>query len=141
MWQWLAQLQQKPKGYRQRFAFTVAASLTSVIALLWLISLPEQFAQLQTDVNAPLEVPEEDVSGFLAGVRAQVAAVGTSIAALRETSEGPVADEGVATSTATSSESTATTSVGLQIPTLSSSTVRQLNPRPIRIATTSAPLP
>jgi hypothetical protein len=135
MWQWLAQLQAKPKSYRQRVAFTSAVTVTSMIALLWVVSLPERLAQLTTDLAEPVAVDDAEVSGFLAGVREQVAAVGASLSALRDTAETEPASS--ATSTATSSAPAASSSVGLQIPTLATTTIRQLNPRPIRIATTS----
>lgn len=153
MRQWLAELQHRPKAYRQRVALTGAAGVTSLILLLWVISLPERFHALTQTVAEPAGETEEDVAGFLANVRTQVAAVGESIQSLREVAE-PAADTepdtdtvllatttSIATATSTQvavASSTATRTPSVVVPTLSSSTIRRLNPRPIRIATSSA---
>jgi len=136
MRRWLENLQHRPKSYRQRFAFGGAMAVTGVIMTVWLVSLPERFAELaQTSEESP--VTDDEVQGFLAGVRDQVAAVGATFTSLR-TADTPANESGgrePATATTTRS---ATSSPSVVVPTLSSSTVRQLNPRPVRIATSSA---
>jgi hypothetical protein len=137
MWDWLQKLQQRPKAYRQRVAFSGAAALTSMVMVLWLVSLPERFSGLTTSAETPpVAVAEVEVQGFLAGVREQVAAVGATLSLLRDSPEA--APAATATPATTTSAATASSTPSVVVPILSSSTVRQLNPRPIRIATSSA---
>lgn len=137
MRQWLAQLQHRPKAYRQRVAFSGAVGVTSVIVLIWLVSLPERFHVVTSSVEEPVAGGTE-VRGFLSGVREQVAAVGTTLTALRGSGEAPPTATSAPTMVAEEATSTATRTPSVIVPTLSSSTVRRLNPRPIRIATSSA---
>lgn len=139
MWQWLQQLQQRSKGYRQRVAFSGALVATGIVVVVWAVSLPERFTVLTANLDdRPVEADVE-VQGFLSGVREQVAAVAASLSALRASDEtaGEVSATTIATSTEELVEAT-TTERGIEIPTLTSSTVRQLNPRPVQIATSSA---
>lgn len=127
----LARIRNKPKAVRKQIAFSGALAATSVIAIVWLSTLPERYQTVS--VEEVVEESSEATGGlrsFFAGVREQVAAV-SSVWQGEESAE----TEGTATSTPSI---TPVDAPQIVIPQLQPTDINTLNPRPIQIATSSA---
>lgn len=126
MKQWLTRLQRRPLQQRQAIAVGVAGVLTAMIALVWVVSLPERFAQLSN--TSPMIERESAVMRLFAGVREQVGAVR---AALVE--PPPLAPAQPNTTITESSASTAQAAAS----TTATGTAPMREPQLIQIATTT----
>lgn len=133
-WEWLESVRKKPKTVKNQYAFFGAAAVVSLVAMIWLVSLPGHFAAINVDNS-----PEKEAAGAFA----------------RFFGEAKANLGNVFSSTFQSASSTATTSATssvdappmpqIIIPDLSQSTTEEVqatnsrpNSRPIMIATSSA---
>jgi hypothetical protein len=133
---WLERLQEKPKAQRQRIAFFWALSLTSIIVVVWLVSLPERLGSVSQSLEEPEFVPTSSSNSFMEGVREQIAGVREAVtqagdAVVNQPEPEPASEPLPATTTATSGPA-------IIMPDLSQSENRPSRVRPILIATTSA---
>jgi len=126
MLQLIFRLRHKSKATKDQLAFAGAALITGLIAVVWLVSLPQQLIVAPVKNTTVQEEPKGAFSQFFTGAKAQFANVLSSGA---DTSS----------STATSSEPVVvTTSSSIVIPTLTAEEVSRLNPKQILIATSSS---
>lgn len=129
MLRWIEKTRKKPKAVRDQYAFVGALSVTALIALIWFVSVPTHFANMEVEGEAEKEAVGA-FAGFLSDAKANIAAVFSAI---------PQEDEQAATSTSATSSAA--------MPTLRQDNVNSLRqrqeeeqrpaPRTVLIATTS----
>lgn len=132
----LTRLRSKPKMLRDQLAFGGAVGLTAVIALVWLVSLPDRFAQVAA--TAPVEEVEESRGAFqnlFEGIRSQVASVQDSLSELEEES---IATESTGSTTTSQAVEIAGSATGVIMPVLSATTTFAPTPRTVLIGTSTA---
>lgn len=131
--EWLRELRTKPKSIRDQLAFAGAATITALIALVWGISLPSHFSNLEAEEAGPEEEAIGAFAQFFSEAKDRMAA------ALVASDES-----GVATGTASSSsDSVAEGASQVVIPVLEAETIEAVTKpvgRPILIETTSKPI-
>ena len=128
MWRWLEKLQHRSLSQRRQLAFVGALSVTAIVAVMWVGSLPERFDALSQ--AAPVSVERDPaLTGLFAGVRMQV---GSLRAAMQDLTTSPEEAEQPASATSTTATSTGAASSNLTPAGAAPRTVRS-----IQIATTS----
>lgn len=138
MLDWLNRLQNQPKAQRQQIAFAGAVCVTSVIAVLWFVSLPERLRDSNPTTVVAEEASEPLFDDLFTGVREQVGNVRGAFAQLQESGEATATSSAGTAATSTTPASSAATSSNIVVPTVDAETARRYNARPILIATSSA---
>lgn len=96
--QFNATIKQKPKAVRATYAFWSATVITSIIALLWLVTIPSTINQIARKHEAT-EHPTGNLSNVLRTIRANVADSVTVLRATTENLQATSTDDGVVTAT------------------------------------------
>jgi len=134
----LDSIRSKPKAARKQIAFAGAFVATSVVALVWVSTLPQRYQMVPVDaVVAESSEATGLMRQFFSGVREQVAAVGTVLSTTTDDPATTTATTSAAV-TATTATTTATTTPQIVVPQLNQDNINTINPRIIQIATSSA---
>jgi len=134
----LDSIRSKPKAARKQIAFAGAFVATSVVALVWVSTLPQRYQMVPVDaVVAESSEATGLMRQFFSGVREQVAAVGTVLSTTTDEPATTTATTSAAV-TATTATTTATTTPQIVVPQLNQDNINTINPRIIQIATSSA---
>lgn len=136
MYEWLRKLQNQPKAQRQQIAFGGAVCITGIIAMVWLVSLPERLTETNSTTAQTEDASRPLFGELFSGVREQVGNVRGAFAQLQE-AETAATSTPETTASSTTATSTATSS-NIVVPTVDAETARRYNARPILIATSSA---
>ena len=103
---WLDELRKKPKSTRDQYAFLGAIGITSVIAVIWLVSLSVQFSSETQIVRSETEATSGAFSRVFSDAKTQIAEV---FSTLRPPQESESQSEFATSTASTSEDKTATT--------------------------------
>lgn len=124
----LRNIRQKPKAVREQYSFWIACFLTSVVALVWVVSTMGRFgATAESEESTPTTTPDS-LSSFMEGTQSQIGSLQQQVQDMLPEVQ-PEETAAVATKTPATSSNQAAAATRV-----SPTTSRQ----EIRIATTSA---